>query len=69
MSGFFWHYTVHCLSIKESLMCAGKSPLLGSPWPYLMHKRHPAKETPPEHAGPMTVPEGTEEDEHDEVPS
>ena len=59
----------HCCSLMCTAIRAGKSPLLGSPWPYLMHKRHPVKETPPEHAGPMTVPEGSEEDEVDEVPS
>jgi len=44
---------------------AGKSPLLGSPWPYLMHKRH--KDPPAEHAGPTSVPEGREQDDNTEV--
>ena len=45
---------------EQGCLCAGKSPLLGSPWPYLMHKRK-AHNPPPEHAGPTTVPEGTEQ--------
>lgn len=49
----------------EVACAAGKSPLLGSPWPYLMHKRH-VKETPAEHAGPTPVPEDREQ-EDDEV--
>ncbi len=44
---------------------AGKSPLLGSPWPYLMHKRH--KDPPAEHAGPTSVPEGREQEDNTEV--
>jgi len=44
---------------------AGKSPLLGSPWPYLMHKRH--KDLPAEHAGPTSVPEGREQEDNTEV--
>lgn len=45
---------------------AGKSPLLGSPWPYLMHKRK--NHNPPlEHVGPTTVPEGTEQGDDAEV--
>jgi hypothetical protein len=58
------------LPILQDMTCevacaAGKSPLLGSPWPYLMHKRH-VKETPAEHAGPTPVPEDREQ-EDDEV--
>ena len=48
------------------MVSAGKSPLLGSPWPYLMHKRK-NHNAPAEHAGPTTVPEGTEQGDDAEV--